>query len=377
MIGRFLLDKLASRPQVAIINHPDPSSLIASQNAAEAWGLDILRYADWGVGMRATCTATIVGIAIGSAIAATQTASLAQSTVDTRPVTLVVPLAAGGGLDITARLFAERLTERLGQPWLVENRPGAGAMIGITSVARAAPDGHTILMLETSSVLQRWLHRDVRFDVVHDFAPVAQIATAPLFLFAGPSSPVSDFQSLIAYAKANPGKLVAGTPGVGTPHSLAAMMLNALAGIDITQVPYKGTGPALNDLLGGQIPLLWSTPNALMQYVNTGRIKALAVGSSTRAAFLPNVPTVRESGVPGFAVSVWLGIAAPAKSPPAMIIRDSAAIGELDRVPELQARMAQLGYELRYLDAAAFADRIAADQARFGSVIRNVGIKPD
>ncbi len=182
---------------------------------------------------------------------------------------------------------------------------------------------------------------------------------------------------MIAYAKANPGKLAVGTPGIGSPHHLAAVMLNAAAGIDITHVTYKGTAPALNDLLGGQIPLMWATPNVVMQYVETGKMKPLAVGSPERIALLPNVPTVSESGVPGFDVSVWFGIAAPAKSPPDIIARDSAAIAEIDKMPELRTKLAPLGYELEYLDSAQFAKKIAADHARYGKVIRDAGIKPD
>jgi tripartite-type tricarboxylate transporter receptor subunit TctC len=320
--------------------------------------------------------AMIVGLLV--AVAAMPSGALSQMpTPDTRPVTLVVPIAAGGGVDTIARVFAKELSVRLKQPWVVENRPGAGGLVGLDSVAKAASDGHTLATFETSAALQQWLHRNVPFDVVADFAPVAQMATTPLFLFAGPSSPVNDIKGLIAYAKANPGKLAVGTPGIGTPHSLAAMMLNAAAGIDITQVTYKGTAPALNDLLGGQIPLMWATPNVVVQYVQTGKVKALAVGSPERIALLPNVPTVSESGVPGFDVSVWFGIAAPAKSPPDIIARDSAAIGEIDKIPELRTKLAPLGYELTYLDSAAFAKKIAAGHARYSKVIRDAGIKPD
>ena len=159
---------------------------------------------------------------------------------DTRPVTLVVPIAAGGGVDTIARVFAALLAERLKQPWVVENRPGAGGMVGLDFVAKATPDGHTLATFETSAALQQWLHRKVPFDVVTSFAPVAQMATTPLVLFAGPSSPVSDLKGMIAYAKANPGKLSVGSPGMGTPHSLAALMLNAAAGIEPTPaVPMK------------------------------------------------------------------------------------------------------------------------------------------
>ncbi|MFZ2069938.1 MAG: tripartite tricarboxylate transporter substrate-binding protein [Xanthobacteraceae bacterium] len=328
--------------------------------------------------MRAAYAALAFAVAAGSLVAAMQSAPLARTPAsDTRPVTLVVPIAAGGGVDTIARVFAKELSERLRQPWVVENRPGAGGLVGLDSVAKATPDGHTLATFETSAALQQWLHSKVPFDVVKDFAPVAQMATTPLVLFAGPSSPVADLKGLIAYAKANPGKLSAGTPGMGTPHSLALLMLNAAAGIEITPVPYKGTGPALNDLLGGQIPLMWATPNVVMQYVQTGKVKALAVGSPQRVTLLPNVPTVAENGVPGFDVSVWFGIAAPAKAPPAAIARVSREIAAIDQMAELRTRMAPLGYELSYLDSAAFAKKIAADHARYGKVIRDAGIKPD
>jgi tripartite-type tricarboxylate transporter receptor subunit TctC len=326
--------------------------------------------------MRAAYAATAMAVAAGSLIAALQSPALSQGS-DTRPVTLVVPIAAGGGVDTIARVFAKELSERLKQPWLVENRPGAGGLVGLDSVAKATPDGHTLATFETSSVLQQWLHSKVPFDVVKDFAPVAQMATTPLVLFAGPSSPVGDLKGMIAYAKAHPGKLSAATPGMGTPHSLALLMLNATAGIDIVHVPYKGTGPALNDLLGGQIPLMWATPNVVMQYVQSGKVKALAVGSPQRVSLLPNVPTVAESGVPGFDVSVWFGIAGPANTPPAAIARISRQIAAIDQIPDLRTRMAPLGYELSYLDSAAFAKKIAEDHARYGKVIRDAGIKPD
>jgi tripartite-type tricarboxylate transporter receptor subunit TctC len=325
--------------------------------------------------MRVARTASI--LVVGLVAAAAAIGASAQPANDSRPVTLVVAIAPGGGVDTIGRVFAAMLADRLKQPWVVENRPGAGGAIGIDSVAKAAPDGHTMLMMETSAVLQKWLHRNVPFDVVADFAPVAQIAQTPLLLFASPSLPVSNLKELIAYAKANPGKLSVGTPGVGTPHHLAAAMLNAAAGIDITHVPYKGTAPALNDILGGQIPLMWATPNVVMQYVENGRLKPLAVGSPERVALLPNVPTVIESGIPGFDVSVWFGIAAPAKTPRDIVERVSREIGEIDRMAELQAKLELLGYELTYADSVHFAEKIAADYARYGKVIRDAGITPD
>jgi tripartite-type tricarboxylate transporter receptor subunit TctC len=317
----------------------------------------------------------LVIAAIAAALASPARAQ-AQSN-DTRTITLVVPIAAGGGVDTIARVFADRLSERLKQPFVVENRPGAGGVIGVDSVAKAAPDGHTMLVIETSAVLHKWLHKNVPFDVVADFAPVAQLATTPLFLFATPSLPVSNVKELIAYAKANPGKLTVGTPGIGTPHHLAAAMLNTAAGIDLTHVPYRGTAPALNDLLGGQIPLIWATANVVMPFIEAGKVKPLAVGSLDRVAILPNVPTVNESGVPGFDVSVWFGIAAPAKTPRDAIERISRAIGEIDRMPDVRQKMAPLAYDLNYADSQHFGAKIAADHARYGKVIRDAGITPD
>jgi tripartite-type tricarboxylate transporter receptor subunit TctC len=325
--------------------------------------------------MRIAHKLSVLGLGIIAA-AATLGAS-AQTPGDSRTVTLVVPIAPGGGVDTIARVFAGILAERLKQPWVVENRPGAGGVVGLDSVAKAKPDGRTLAMFETSAVLHQWLHQNVPYDVVADFAAVAQIATTPLFLFANPALPVENVKALIAYAKANPGKLAVGTPGIGTPHHLAAAMLNAAAGIDITHVPYKGTAPALNDLLGGQIPLIWATPNVVIQYVTTGKVKALAVGSLQRVAILPDVATVNESAIAGFDVSVFFGIAAPAKTPRDVVERLSREIAEVAKMPDLRAKMAPLGYDIAYADSRHFADKIASDHARYGKVIRDAGITPD
>ncbi len=294
-----------------------------------------------------------------------------------RPITLVVPIAAGGGMDTIGRTMAERLQERLKQPVVVENRTGAGGVVGVDSVAKAAPDGRTLLLLDISAVLHKWLHKSVPFDVVEDFAPVAQVATTPLLLFANPSLPAADVKELIAYAKGNPGKLSVGTPGVGSPHHLAAAMLNVMAKIDITHVPYRGTAPALNDLLGGQIPLIWATPNAVIQHVEAGKVRALAIASQQRNALLPNVPTVSENALPGFDAGVWFGIAAPAKTPRDLLDRLGKELAEITRQPEVHKKLAPLGYELAFVDAERFRARIADDHKRYGNVIREAGIQPN
>ena len=294
-----------------------------------------------------------------------------------RPITLVVPIAAGGGMDTIGRAIAEKLQERLKQTVVVENRTGAGGVVGVDYVAKAAPDGRTLLLMDISTVLHKWLHKNVPFDVVEDFVPIAQIATTPILLFASPSLPVNDVKELIAHAKANPGKLSAGTPGIGSPHHLALAMLNVAAKIDITHVPYRGTAPALNDLLGGQIPLIWATPNALVQFVEAGKVKPLAAASLERIAILPQVPTVSESALPGFNVGVWFGIATPAKTPREATERLAKEIAEITRLPDVQRRLSALGYDLNFGDSERFRTLIATDHKRYGTVIREAGIQPN
>jgi tripartite-type tricarboxylate transporter receptor subunit TctC len=299
----------------------------------------------------------------------------APSTDSARIITLVVPIAAGGGMDTIGRAIAEKLGERLKQPVVVENRTGAGGVVGADTVAKAAPDGRTLLLMDISAVLHKWLHKSVPFEVVTDFAPVAQVATTPLLLFANPTLPVADVKELIAYAKANPGKLSVGTPGIGSPHHLLLAMLNVIAKIDLAHVPYRGTAPALNDLLGGQIPLIVATPNALMQFVEAGKVKPLAVASRERIAILPQVPTVSENALPGFNVGVWFGIAAPAKTPRELTERYARELAEITKLPDLQKRLSPLGYDLNFAGSDSFRDLIASDHKRYGEVIRAAGIE--
>ena len=254
-----------------------------------------------------------------------------------RTVTVIVPIAAGGAVDTTARIFAEQLQAKLGQPFVVENRSGAGATIGTSYVAKAAPDGYTLLLMESSAPLVKWLYKTPPFDVLNDFTPIARIVSNPLVLFANPSLPAGTVKELIAYAKANPGKVSAGVSG--TSHQLAAAMLNAAAGIQITAVPYRGTAPAVNDILSGTVPLLWSTPVGLLQFVEQGKLKALAVSTPKRVALLPQVPTVAEAGVPGVEIEAWLGIAGPAKLPADVTEKLAQAIREIAAMPEVEKRL--------------------------------------
>jgi tripartite-type tricarboxylate transporter receptor subunit TctC len=315
-------------------------------------------------------TAGVAGLAAVPRIAGAQSRPM-------RPITLVVPVAAGGGVDTAARILSEKLQEKLKQPVVVENRPGAGSVIGANFVAKANPDGHTLLLMEPAAVLAKWMNKTVLYDVTNDFAPIALVATQPLVLFAHPSLPVNDVKELIAYSKANPGKLSVGTAGVGSPHHLAAVWLNTAAKIEIAHVPYRGAAPALNDLLGGQIPLIWALPVAVMPFVEQGKVKALAVSTRQRYPLLPQVPTVDESTVPGFDVDFFYGIAAPAKVQPDVIAHVRDAIREITELPDVRTRMSTLGMSVDFRDSEQFRELIARDYQKYGVVVRKAGIQPE
>jgi tripartite-type tricarboxylate transporter receptor subunit TctC len=301
----------------------------------------------------------------------------AQTPAGDNRITLVVPIAPGGGVDAIGRLIAEKLQERLKQPVVVENRVGAGGAVGADSVAKAAPDGRTFLLIESSSTLHKWLHKNVPFDVIADFAPVSRVATTSLLLFANPSFAPNNPSEVIAHARANPGKVSVGTPGVGTPHHLAMLMMNSTAKVDITHVPYRGTGPSLNDLLGGQIPMIWAAPIAVMPHVASGKVKVLGTASAQREAALPQVPTMEESGMPGFRLQLFFGVAAPAKTPAALVERLDREIKAVTALPEVKARMAKLGFQDGYADSATFREQLTTEHRRNGEIIRAAGIQPN
>jgi tripartite-type tricarboxylate transporter receptor subunit TctC len=302
--------------------------------------------------------------------------AMAQS-YPSRPITLVVPIAAGGAVDSVARILAERLHETLHQRVVVENRPGAGALIGINSVVKAPPDGYTLLLMEPAAVLAKWLHKTVPFDVTTDIAPIAMVATAPLVLLAHPSLAANDVKELIAYSKANPGKLSVGTAGIGTPLHLAAVMLNSAAGVDITHVSYRGAAPALNDLLGGQIPLIWATAVAGMPFVRQGKVKVLGVATRHRSPLLTQVPTISESLQTEFDVDIWLGIAAPSAVSQEVVKRVGEAVRDASARPEFQLRMSTLGFNVDFRSGDKFRELIVSDHHKYGLAIRGAGIQPD
>jgi tripartite-type tricarboxylate transporter receptor subunit TctC len=316
-------------------------------------------------------------LAAGTAVLPAVSRIAQAQTYPSRPITLVVPIAAGGAVDTAARIIAEKLQEKLQESVVVENRPGAGSLIGTNFVAKAAPDGYTLLLMEPGAVLAKWLNKSVPFDVSSDFSPIAMVATSPLVLFAHPSVAFRDVKELITYSKANPRKLSVGTPGVGTPHHLAAAWLNTAAKIDITHVPYRGAAPALNDLLGGQIPLIWASPVAVLPYVEQGKVRMLGVSTQQRDRMLPQVPTISESGVPGFDTENWFGVAAPAKVSSEVIARVGQAIRKATDLPDLQRRMSMLGFNLDFRNSDQFRELIVRDHQKYGAIIREAGIQPN
>jgi tripartite-type tricarboxylate transporter receptor subunit TctC len=294
----------------------------------------------------------------------------------TRPITIVVPVAPGGGVDTAARILSERLQDKLKQTVTVENRPGAGSVIGAGYVAKAAPDGYTLLLMEPAAVVAKWMNKAVPYDVIRDFTPIALAATQPLVLFAHASLPVNNVAELIAYSKANPGGLSVGTAGVGSPHHLAAAWLNSAAKIEITHVPYRGAAPALNDLLGGQIPLIWALSVAVMPFVEQGKVKPIAVSTRQRFAALPDVPTIAESAVPGFDLDFFYGIAAPANVGPDVVACVQDAVREITDLPEVRARMTKLGMSVDFRNNNQFRELVAAESEKYRSIVRDAGIQP-
>ena len=290
-----------------------------------------------------------------------------------RNITLVVPIAAGGGVDAVGRLVAEKLQERLKINVVVENRTGAGGTVGTDSVAKAAPDGHTLLLMESSATISKWLNKGVPLDVRTDFAPVARVATSPLMLFAHPSVAAKDAKDIIALAKKSP--LQAAIPGIGTPHHLANVLFNSAAKVDLTVVPYRGTGPGLTDLLAGRVPLMWATPVALIPHVESGKVNALAVASLKRASSLPQAATIAETALPGFEVEIWFGVAAPAKTPPVIVAQLAKEIEAIMALPDVKERTAKLGLDVSFAGSEPFRRLIVEDHARFGKAVQAANIE--
>ena len=282
-----------------------------------------------------------------------------------------------GGNDAIARIFAQQMQISLGQPIIVENRPGGGGAVGSAYVAKSTANGYTLLLITTGETYYKAMNPTVRFDTVKDFSPIAMISSIPLVLVTTASAPFNSLAELVAFAKAHPKEMAYGSAGVGSPHHLAGEMLNMAAGIEITHVPYRGTAPAINDLLGKQIALAWSSPTAVKAFIDAKKLKALAVANSHRAEVFPHVPTIAESGYPDVKVDLWFGIVAPQGTPAAIVQRIYKAIQDSGADVELRQRVTNIGFQLTIEGPTEFAARIAADSTRYTAAIRAMGLAKD
>ena len=312
-----------------------------------------------------------------SSLLATTTAARAQAW-PARPLRLVVPFAAGAGiLDIMARQIGGPLSERLGQQVVIDNKPGAGGNVGADIVAKASPDGYTLMVGSTAMLVAPALYATVPFDPLQDFVPVTQINSAPLLLVVHPSLPVKSVAEFIAYAKANPGKLNYGSGGVGATPFLAVESLRAVVGFETVHVPYRGGAPALADLVAGQLSFMIENVPGTLPLVRDGRLRALAITSSKRSALVPELPTMQEAGVPGYEMIGWNGIFAPKGTPPEIVKRLNDELAGILRTPEMKEQFAKLGAEAVGSSPSEFAAFVKAESARWLKIIRDKGIKPE
>jgi tripartite-type tricarboxylate transporter receptor subunit TctC len=293
-----------------------------------------------------------------------------------RPVHLVVTFPAGGPADIVARLIGQWLSERLGRPFVIENRPGAGGTVGTEIVVRALPDGYTLLLASTSHAINATLYDNLSFKFVRDIVPVASITRMPLVMEVNPSFPAKTVPEFIAYAKANPGKINMASGGIGTSTHVAGELFKMMTGVSMAHVPYRGTAPVITDLLGGQVQVCFDPITGSVGYIRAGNLRALAVTTATRSDALPDIPTVGEF-VPGYEATQWFGIGAPDKTPAEIIDKLNKEINAGLADPTLKARLADLGGTPLSSSPADFSKLIADEIEKWAKVIKFANIKPE
>jgi tripartite-type tricarboxylate transporter receptor subunit TctC len=294
----------------------------------------------------------------------------------TRPVRLIVPIAPGGATDILARLIGQWLSERLGQQFVIDNRPGGGSNIGTEAVVRAPPDGYTLLQVSAAHTINATLYQKLNFNFIRDIAPVASIVRLPLVMLVHPSVPAKTVSEFIAYAKANPGKVSMASSGIGTSLHMTGELFKAMAGVNMVHVPYRGGAPALTDLIGGQVQVMFIGPAATIDYSRSGKLRALAVTTAMRSEALPDVPTVSEF-VPGYEASTWFGVGAPRATPAEIVDKLNNEINAGLADPKIKARLADLGGTVLPGTPADFGKLIADETEKWAKVIKSAGIKAE
>jgi tripartite-type tricarboxylate transporter receptor subunit TctC len=295
-----------------------------------------------------------------------------------KPITIVVPFAAGGTTDILARVIGQALTKDLGQSVIVDNRAGAGGNIGAQFAAKSPADGYTLFMGTVGThAINQSLYKKLPFDPIKDFAPLTRVAMVPNLLVANPAKPYKNVKELIAYAKANPGKVNFGSSGSGSSIHLSGELFKAMAKVDMVHVPYKGSAPAVTDLLGGQIDVMFDNMPSAIQHVRNGRLRPLAVTTARRSPELPDVPTVAEAGVPGYEATSWFGMFAPAATPAPVVARLNAALAKVLADPEVKKKLAEQGAEPYSEKPEQFAEFIRQETAKWSKVVKDSGASVD
>ena len=294
----------------------------------------------------------------------------------TRPVRLVVGFAPGGVVDIVGRLIGQSLSERLGQPFVIENRPGAGSNIATEAVVHAPPDGYTLLLIGPPNAINATLYDKLNFNFIGDIAPIASLVRTPLVMEVNPTFPAATIPDFIAYAKANPGKISTASGGSGTPNHMSGELFKMMTGVNMVHVPYRGAAPALTDLLGGQVQVMFDAVPSSIEHIRTGRLRALAVTTAMRSEALPNIPTVGDF-VPGYESSGWVGVGAPKNTPASIIETLNREINAALADPKIKSRLADLGGTVFLGSPADLGKFIGDETEKWGKVIKFAGIKPE
>jgi tripartite-type tricarboxylate transporter receptor subunit TctC len=314
---------------------------------------------------------------MGLLAAAFSTAALSQPAYPDRTIRMLVPFPAGGSIDPVARLVAQKLNQAWGQPVVVDNRPGANTIIGTEALAKSAPDGYTILLTASTHVINSVLVPNLPYDSFKDFVPVATLYRSEFLLVVHPSVPANNLQQLIALAKAKPGALNYAISGNGNANHLAGELFGMTAGVKLSNVPYKGGGPAINDLLGGQVQAMFSVPVSVIGQVKAGKLKALAYTGETPLPGLPQVPTFAQAGLPGFDIKSWTGFLVPAGTPKAIVDKLSAEVAKILAMPDVKARLEEQGQEPFTQTPAQFTALMSAERVKYADIIRAANIKLD
>jgi tripartite-type tricarboxylate transporter receptor subunit TctC len=294
-----------------------------------------------------------------------------------RPVKIIVPFAAGGPADIYARFLSQRLQEALGTPFVVDDRPGGGSIVGTDAAAKSAPDGYTLLLMSNTHTVNESLIPNKPFVLTRDFVPVAPINYSDLVMVVHPSVPAKTLSEFIALAKAQPGKLNYASSGPGTPYHMAGELFKAMAGVNIVHIPYKGSSGARTDILGGQVQMMFDAVTTMSEHVKAGQVRALATSGKVRSTVLPDVPTLSEAGVPGYEATIWLGVVAPKGTPPAIVNRLNAEITKIVSRPEVKREWAGQGAVAMTMMPDEFGKYIAEDIVKWERIVKISGAKPD